>query len=83
MSKNREINAIEEDRFDLENHVKEFYEQYIDSDYTGTVLLSGNWGVGKSSYINLVENYSIKNKEIKFIRLNFWSFSGEQTIFRF
>ena len=81
MSKNREINAIEEDRFDLENHVKEFYEQYIDSDYTGTVLLSGNWGVGKSSYINLVENYSIKNKEIKFIRLNFWSFSGEQTIY--
>ena len=83
MSKNREINAIEEDRFDLENHVKEFYEQYIDSDYTGTVLLSGNWGVGKSSYINLVENYSIKNKEIKFIRLNFWSFSGEQTIYRY
>ena len=83
MSKNREINSIEEDRFGLENHVKEFYEQYIDSDYTGTVLLSGNWGVGKSSYINLVENYAIKNKEIKFIRLNFWSFSGEQTIYRY
>ena len=78
MSKNREINSIEEDRFSLENHVKEFYEQYIDSDYTGTVLLSGNWGVGKSSYINLVENYAIKNKESnKFIRLNFWAFSGE------
>lgn len=97
MSKNREINSIEEDRFGLENHVKEFYEQYIDSDYTGTVLLSGNWGVGKSSYINLVENYAIKNKEsnkflrfikfknkgIKFIRLNFWAFSGEQTIYRY
>ncbi|MCY7019385.1 P-loop NTPase fold protein [Streptococcus sanguinis] len=83
MSKNREINSIEEDRFGLENHVQEFYEQYIDSDYTGTVLLSGNWGVGKSSYINLVENYAIKNKEIKFIRLNFWSFSGEQTIYRY
>ena len=84
MSKNREINSIEEDRFGLENHVKEFYEQYIDSDYTGTVLLSGNWGVGKSSYINLVENYAIKNKESnKFIRLNFWAFSGEQTIYRY
>ncbi|MCF1284116.1 P-loop NTPase fold protein [Streptococcus sinensis] len=97
MSKNREINSIEEDRFGLEKHVKEFYEQYIDSDYTGTVLLSGNWGVGKSSYINLVENYAIKNKEsnkflrfikfknkgIKFIRLNFWAFSGEQTIYRY
>jgi len=59
-------------------------EQYIDSDYTGTVLLSGNWGVGKSSYINLVENYAIKNKESnKFIRLNFWAFSGEQTIYRY
>lgn len=84
MSKNREINSIEEDRFGLENHVQEFYEQYIDSDYTGTVLLSGNWGVGKSSYINLVENYAIKNKESnKFIRLNFWAFSGEQTIYRY
>nr|WP_239469335.1 MULTISPECIES: KAP family NTPase [unclassified Staphylococcus] len=40
-------------------------------------MLNGRWGIGKSSFINLVENNLLENEsnklsKRKFIRLNFW-----------
>lgn len=72
-----EINNKFDDELNLDNDVKNFVDKYINSNYKGTVLLNGRWGIGKSSFINLVENNlreneSYKLSKRKFIRLNFW-----------
>ncbi|PTL05918.1 P-loop NTPase fold protein, partial [Staphylococcus haemolyticus] len=67
-----EIKDKSDDELNLDKDVKTFVDKYINSNYKGTVLLNGRWGVGKSSFINLVrENYSLNfNRTRKFIALD-------------
>ena len=70
-----EIKDKSDDELNLDKDVKTFVDKYINSNYKGTVLLNGRWGVGKSSFINLVrENYSLNfNRTRKFIALDYWN----------
>ncbi|WP_411842833.1 P-loop NTPase fold protein [Salinicoccus sp. HZC-1] len=69
------IKYKEEDYFDLADHVDYFHNQYINSDYTGSVLLSGKWGIGKTSFLNLLKENASSNevKKFKFIELDYWN----------
>lgn len=76
MSNDRPINKLSEDKFGLEESAQRFSEEYITSEFNGSVLLSGKWGSGKSSYLNLVKGASKKGiawfKQINFVNINFW-----------
>lgn len=66
MSNDRPINKLSEDKFGLEESAQRFSEEYITSEFNGSVLLSGKWGSGKSSYLNLVKGASSKHITSKF-----------------
>ncbi|MHB7918473.1 P-loop NTPase fold protein [Staphylococcus hominis] len=70
-----EIKNKKDDELNLDKDVKKFIDKYINSNYKGTVLLNGRWGIGKSSFINLIrENYSLNfNRTRKFIALYYWN----------
>lgn len=70
-----EIKNKKDDELNLDKDVKNFIDKYINSNYKGTVLLNGRWGVGKSSFINLIrEKYSLNfNRTRKFIALDYWN----------
>lgn len=70
-----EIKNKKDDELNLDKDVKKFIDKYINSNYKGTVLLNGRWGIGKSSFINLIrENYSLNfNRTRKFITLDYWN----------
>lgn len=70
-----EIKNKKDDELNLDKDVKKFIDKYINSNYKGTVLLNGRWGIGKSSFINLIrENYSLNfNRTRKFIALDYWN----------
>lgn len=69
------IKNKKDDKLNLDKDVKKFIDKYINSNYKGTVLLNGRWGIGKSSFINLIrENYSLNfNRTRKFIALDYWN----------
>lgn len=64
------IETSEEDELGLEDDVKRFLKRYIDSGYKGSILLTGKWGIGKTSYLKNIEK-SI-NDDRKVIWLDFW-----------
>lgn len=70
-----EIKNKKDDELNLDKDVKKFIDKYINSNYKGTILLNGRWGIGKSSFINLIrENYSLNfNRTRKFIALDYWN----------
>lgn len=69
-----EIERVEEDVFYLSDNVKNFIDHYIYSDFSGSILLEGKWGIGKSSYLNLIKEKINTDKKIKpkYIDINFW-----------
>ncbi|MBI1627726.1 P-loop NTPase fold protein [Bacillus safensis] len=72
MQKDLEIKSLEDDNLDISDNVVKFIEQYINSNYTGSILLNGKWGIGKTSYLNLIKEKS-NPKKTKFIDINFWT----------
>lgn len=70
----KEIHSFSNDKLNLSKYVEGFINNYIIDDFTGTVLLNGKWGIGKSSYLNLIKKETTnKNANIKFIDINFWT----------
>ncbi|MFS0654046.1 P-loop NTPase fold protein [Bacillus sp. 179-C3.3 HS] len=72
MQKDLEIKSLEDDHLDISDNVDKFIEQYINSNFTGSILLNGKWGIGKTSYLNLIREKS-DSKSTKFIDINFWT----------
>ncbi|MCJ1655333.1 P-loop NTPase fold protein [Staphylococcus sp. NRL 16/872] len=70
-----EVKNKKDDKLKLDKDVKNFIDKYINSNYRGTILLNGKWGIGKSSFINLVrERYILDfNHTRKFIFLDYWN----------
>ncbi|RIN01628.1 hypothetical protein BU112_05300 [Staphylococcus shinii] len=87
MSKRYEVITIRED-FEIENSNEDilglgkdadtFINKYIESNYKGSVLLSGKWGIGKTSYLRQIEEKT--NKDKKFVWLDYWD-KNNQTKF--
>lgn len=78
----KEIHSFSNDKLNLEKYVKRFIDNYISNDFSGTVFLNGKWGVGKSSYLNLIKSETAKNyPNIKFIDINFWTEQWEEKPF--
>ncbi|AOZ88987.1 hypothetical protein BK049_10020 [Bacillus xiamenensis] len=72
MQKDLEIKSLEDDNLGISDNVDKFIEQYINSNFTGSILLNGKWGIGKTSYLNLIKEKS-DSKKTKFIDINFWT----------
>lgn len=72
MQKDLEIKSLEDDNLGISDNVDKFIEQYINSNFTGSILLNGKWGIGKTSYLNLIKEKS-DSKRIKFVDINFWT----------
>ncbi|OJT66103.1 P-loop NTPase fold protein [Bacillus altitudinis] len=72
MQKDLEIKSLEDDNLGISDNVDKFIEQYINSNFTGSILLNGKWGIGKTSYLNLIKEKS-DSKRTKFIDINFWT----------
>ncbi|WP_342499797.1 P-loop NTPase fold protein [Bacillus sp. FSL M7-0791] len=72
MQKDLEIKSVEDDNLGISDNVDKFIEQYINSNFTGSILLNGKWGIGKTSYLNLIKEKS-DSKRTKFIDINFWT----------
>lgn len=65
------IDRLEDDKLGLEYYITRFVEKYVDSNYKGSILLTGKWGIGKTSYLNLIKRKSAKKH--KFVNLDFWN----------
>ncbi|WP_342500468.1 P-loop NTPase fold protein [Bacillus sp. FSL K6-4563] len=72
MQKDLEIKSLEDDNLGISDNIDKFIEQYINSNFTGSILLNGKWGIGKTSYLNLIKEKS-DSKRTKFIDINFWT----------
>lgn len=85
IKKDIEIQNIDQDKLRIEQDIDDFIDDYIFSDYKGSVLLNGKWGIGKSSFLNLIEKEvnSRKNKKdkIEFIWLNAWKRSNSESFY--
>lgn len=73
-----EIENSNEDRLGLGKDADTFINKYIESNYKGSVLLSGKWGIGKTSYLRQIEEKT--NKDKKFVWLDYWD-KNNQTKF--
>lgn len=73
-----EIGNSKEDRLGLGKDVDIFINKYIESNYKGSVLLSGKWGIGKTSYLKQIEEKT--NKDKTFVWLDYWD-KNNQTKF--
>lgn len=71
MFEDKEIRDIGNDAFGLALEVDSFIERYIHSDYDGSLLLSGKWGVGKTSFLNIVQS-KINNKKCRTVKIEYW-----------
>lgn len=73
MLNDKEIESINDDSLGIEKNIENFKEKYITStEFEGSLLLNGNWGIGKTSFLNSVESKTKTNKKIKFVKINFW-----------
>lgn len=72
MLNDKEINSIEEDMLGMNESVLQFIKKYIESEFSGSLLLSGRWGIGKTSFLNNVEAKIKPNKPTHFVKINFW-----------
>lgn len=80
-----EIQNPEQDELKSHEDVKQFISKYISNNYNGAVLLSGKWGIGKTSFLNLIEK-EVKSQENKkegetFIWLNAWKRNYTESFF--
>lgn len=73
-----EIENSNEDILGLGKDADTFINKYIESNYKGSVLLSGKWGIGKTSYLRQIEEKT--NKDKKFVWLDYWD-KNNQTKF--
>ncbi|SUM53548.1 Uncharacterised protein [Staphylococcus epidermidis] len=73
-----EITNSEDDKLGLDKDVDTFIKKYIKSNYKGSVLLSGKWGIGKTSYLKQIEAKTEKDKQ--FVWLDYWD-KNNQTKF--
>lgn len=73
-----EITNSEDDKLGLGKDINTFIKKYIENDYKGSVLLSGKWGIGKTSYLKQIEEKVKKDK--KFVWLDYWD-KNNQTKF--
>ncbi|MEB8071650.1 P-loop NTPase fold protein [Staphylococcus shinii] len=80
-----EIKNSEQDKLKLSTDVIRFINRYIFSDYEGSVLLNGKWGIGKTSFLNLIEEDVELRKEKKnkreFIWLNAWKENNSENFY--
>lgn len=73
MLNDKEIESTKDDSLGIEKSIENFKEKYITStEFEGSLLLNGNWGIGKTSFLNSVESKTKINKKIKFVKINFW-----------
>ena len=72
MLSDNELISHDEDLFELSANIDKFIKTYINSDYYGSVLLSGKWGVGKTSFINQIKEKTKQNSKTRFVDINFW-----------
>lgn len=71
---------IQEDIFSLDEDIKLFIDNYIDSDYYGSIFLNGKWGSGKTSFINFISEQNKKQDEpAKIKNINIWKFNIKNT----
>ncbi|WP_145461774.1 P-loop NTPase fold protein [Staphylococcus saprophyticus] len=77
-----EITNSEDDKLGLGKDINTFIKKYIEQDYKGSVLLSGKWGIGKTSYLKQIEEKvkKDKKKDKKFVWLDYWD-KNNQTKF--
>jgi DNA polymerase III delta prime subunit len=73
MLSDNELISHDEDLFELSANIDKFIKTYINSDYYGSVLLSGKWGVGKTSFINQIKEKTKQNSKTRFVDINFWT----------
>lgn len=73
MLNDKEIESTNDDSLGIEKSIENFKKKYITStEFEGSLLLNGNWGIGKTSFLNSVESKTKINKKIKFVKINFW-----------
>lgn len=77
-----EINHKDDDRLNRDDFAKTLANNIInyEPEKTLTIGVMGSWGSGKSSLINLTENY-LKEKNIIVIRFNPWFFSNQKNLY--
>lgn len=73
MLSDNELISHDEDLFELSANIDKFINTYINSDYYGSVLLSGKWGVGKTSFINQIKEKTKQNSKTRYVDINFWT----------
>lgn len=76
-----EIEKSEDDELGLEKDVETFIKKYIKSNYKGSVLLSGKWGIGKTSYLKQIEEKA--NKDKKFVWLDYWDKNNQSNFYTY
>ncbi|MFI3914264.1 P-loop NTPase fold protein [Carnobacterium maltaromaticum] len=73
MLNDKEIESTNDDSLGIEKSIENFKKKYITStEFEGSLLLNGNWGIGKTSFLNSVESKTKINEKIKFVKINFW-----------
>lgn len=72
MLNDREINNGADDVLGIDEGVLQFSKKYITSEFSGSLLLNGRWGIGKTSFLNNLEANLKPNKTIHFVKINFW-----------
>ncbi|WP_191961964.1 P-loop NTPase fold protein [Staphylococcus aureus] len=76
-----EIEKSEDDKLGLEKDVETFIKKYVESNYKGSVLLSGKWGIGKTSYLKQIEEKA--NKDKKFVWLDYWDKNNQSNFYTY
>ncbi|WP_405886998.1 KAP family NTPase [Streptomyces longwoodensis] len=49
----------------------------------GVLAITGRWGTGKTSLLNLISNYLSDNEKVRVVRFNPWLFSGTDQLMEF
>lgn len=78
------IIAESEDILDRENFVNEFYSQITNLPFNSSFVfaLQGEWGEGKTSIINLLENRIKKSPKHIIFKFDPWFFEDENTLIK-
>ena len=79
----KEITDEHDDRLDRNDMVEKLAKSIINypNNDTLTIGITGKWGVGKSSLINLTLNKIRENKNVIIIQFNPWFFSNQKNLY--
>lgn len=78
---NKPLEEIKEDKFNLKKDINRFYDLLINIKEKApqTLILNGEWGSGKTSFVNFIIQ-KLKKKNLKYLYFDVWGYKSVKSI---